>query len=149
MKRITVADIAFVALITIGTILLALFTSLYFAAQRELKSLTSVGPVHKGDTVIIALNDGLKTCGRVVDVSPSGRYIQINNCDYILDRERVLEVVEHQSCEPKPGKTGGRTNDQQKSSCDIGHALRACSGINSTKMAPSCERSVSGQNKDT
>jgi hypothetical protein len=63
-------------------------------------------PIHIGDTVIIRsleVNGGLKTCRSVVGVSPSGKYIQINNCDYTLDRDAVLEVVEHKSCGYEPG----------------------------------------------
>lgn len=64
-------------------------------------------PILIGDTVIIRcfeVNGGLKTCRSVVGVSPSGKYIQVNNCDYTLDRDDVLEVVEHKSCGYEPGK---------------------------------------------
>lgn len=93
-------------------VLIAFLVALIFLVVALFKNITISWkhlsePVHKGDTVIIGffgVNGGLKTCRSVVDVSPSGKYIQINNCDYTLDRDDVLEVVEHKSCGYEPRK---------------------------------------------
>jgi hypothetical protein len=85
-----------------------LLAALTFSILMLIHEITTLAePVHIGDTVIIrffGVNDGLKTCRSVVGVSPSGKYIQVNNCDYTLDRDDVLEVVEHKSCGYEPRK---------------------------------------------